>query len=86
MPTYTIKNSFWRQGKLLLAGEKVSMTEAEAKYLSHAIEKDNETVRESAPKAKQKPAEVSPMAVSVVEKPDTDASKQKASDNGKSGN
>lgn len=38
MTDYEVREAFWRRGNLVEAGETVTLSDAEAKYLGHALE------------------------------------------------
>jgi hypothetical protein len=56
MPKYNVEKTFWRHGLEVKAGDEVSLSKAEAKYLGHAV---------SAPKA----VDDEPAPTSVEETP-----------------
>ncbi|UPT95389.1 hypothetical protein J4G48_0040245 [Bradyrhizobium barranii subsp. apii] len=71
MPKYNVDKAFWRGGRLVAVGEKVTMTKAEAKYLGHILsEAKVETAPEAAPApAAEEVAEPAAAGVTVTEKP-----------------
>lgn len=71
MPKYNVDKAFWRGGRLVAVGEKVSMTKAEAKYLGHILSEDKvATVPEADPApAQEEVAEPAAAGVAVTERP-----------------
>ena len=68
MPEYNVDTAFWRKGELLPVDSTVSMTEAEAKYLKHAItEKSAKAAEPATPAAEPEPAPALVAAVAVEE-------------------
>lgn len=54
---YTVAQPFWRQGILLPEGEKVRMTDEEAKNLRHLLDEVDETAQPDAEPTAQSTAE-----------------------------
>lgn len=70
MKEYTVVRDFWRKGILQTAGSVISMVEAEAKYLMHALEEKAVEVEQKVESAVKKArAAVKPMTVAVSEAP-----------------
>lgn len=89
MPKYNVDTAFWRGGRLIPAGEKVTMTKAEAKYLGHIISEDKGVAApEAAPAPAEEVAEPAAAGVSVTEKPvhAKRAKRQAGADNDHAGN
>ncbi|ARQ95340.1 hypothetical protein [Bradyrhizobium phage BDU-MI-1] len=72
MPKYNVDKAFWHRGREVEAGETVTMTKAEAKYLGHVVSED----KPAAPVAAPEPApahveveapEVQPLTAAVTE-------------------
>ena len=68
MPKYNVEKAFWRHGLLIEAGQKVSMTASEAKYLGHIVTEAKAAAPEVAPAPIAEEAEVT-VAISVTEAP-----------------
>jgi hypothetical protein len=68
--TYTAMAAFWRHGNLVVEGDPVSLTDAEAKYLKHAL-KETKTVTApapvAAPQVSDEPEAQTTFAVETVE-------------------
>jgi hypothetical protein len=71
MPKYNVDKAFWRGGRLIAAGEKVTMIKAEAKYLGHILSEDKVApAPEATPApAQEEVAEPAAAGVTVTEKP-----------------
>jgi len=70
MPKYNVDKAFWRGGRLVAVGEKVTMTKAEAKYLGHILSEVKAAAPEVAPApAAEEVAEPAAAGVTVAEKP-----------------
>ncbi|WP_316196572.1 hypothetical protein [Bradyrhizobium sp. SZCCHNS3053] len=69
MKDYTVVREFWRHGILQPVGKVLRMLEAEAKYLSHALEERAVEVEREVKTAFKRVREPKPSTVAVTEAP-----------------
>lgn len=73
MPKYNVDKAFWLRGREIAAGETVTMTKAEAKYLGHVVSEYKPAAPVAAPEPTPAPVEVevvpevAPLAAAVTE-------------------
>jgi hypothetical protein len=69
MPKYNVDKTFWRNGLEVTAGESITLSKAEAKYLGHVVS-ESKVEAAPAPAPAVEPDNPAPVAgVTVAEKP-----------------